>query len=904
MPLPQLLRDLAQRSAAPAAVAAWLEQLESDSSPAATLLRELSGAEHGFGELAVTIAAASRSLARLLLTDEKAPAVLADLDAAGSPAEVADPRQLARWKRLELLRIAARDLGGLDGLDGVGHQLAEMGDVVMQGAWRLSGSPGLAVIAMGKLGAEELNYSSDVDILFVGTGDRGDEVACRAILAIARQSVRVDAALRPEGRDGPLVRSLDSYHAYWDRWARPWERQALIKARACAGDRALGGAFEAAAGERVWGGRLDADAISELRSMKARAELEVERRGLREREIKLGPGGIRDIEFAVQLLQLVHGPADPALRLRATVPALAELASAGYVGTDDGVALTLAYRFLRTVEHRLQLVEEAQVHTVPTGAAQRDHLARVLGLSAHAGVAPADRFAELLARHQATVRSIHERLYFRPLLGAFTATGGPLDAPAVEHRLAAFGFKDAERTRQAFGELTRGLTRSSRLMQQLMPLVLDWCSSSPDPDLALLGLRSLASGTHARDVLVASFRESPEAARRLCLVAGTSREVVELLRREPELISRLGDDAALAERGEAALEALASLQAASAAERAPGALRRLAGSELARIAVRDMLGLDDVPATGRSLSALGRSVVSAALAAVSPKVPLAVVAMGRFGGAEQAYGSDLDVLLVYDGAGASDAAAAEEAAAALLRLLNGATPAERVMATDVALRPEGRHGALARSLDAFRAYYGQRAQTWERQALLRARPVAGSDEVAARFSELVSSVLWDRPLDEETVREIRRMKARIERERLPPASDPQFHLKLGRGSLSDIEWTAQLLQMRHGVPSTSTIGALEALESAGHLRRHDAAVLRDSYRYCERARNRWHLVGGHLATREPAGRSGAADALPSRPEQLSRLARSLDTTPAALRDEYRRVTRRARQVVERLFYGL
>ena len=226
------------------------------------------------------------------------------------------------------------------------------------------------------------------------------------------------------------------------------------------------------------------------------------------------------------------------------------------------------------------------------------------------------------------------------------------------------------------------------------------------------------------------------------------------------------------------------------------------------------------------------------------------------------------------------------------------------MATDVALRPEGRHGLLARSLEAFDTYYSQRAAVWERQALLRASLVAGDEEVAARFAALVYGLLWRQPLDDEGAREIRRMKARIERERLPPTSDPQFHLKLGRGSLSDVEWTVQLLQLRHGVPGTGTMEALDRLEAGGHVDRRDAGVLRAAYRYCERTRNRWHLVGGHLATREAAGHSPAADALPQRPDQLSRLARSLGTTPVGLREEYRRVTRRARDVVERLFYDL
>ena len=469
------------------------------------------------------------------------------------------------------------------------------------------------------------------------------------------------------------------------------------------------------------------------------------------------------------------------------------------------------------------------------------------------------------------MRSIHERLFFRPLLEAFTSAAAGLDPAAAAERLAAFGFSDADRTRQAILELTRGLSRSSRLMQQLLPLLLEWLSASPDPDPGLLGLRALVGGAHPRDLLVTAFRESPEVARRLCLLAGTSRDLVELLRRHPEVVMALDDEAALGRRSPDELRELAGLRAGGSLERAPGALRRFVGVELTRVAAGDLLDADDVVETGRALASLAEAVLSAAVEAVAPPLPFAVIAMGRLGGAELSYGSDLDVLIVYDGEGSADAGAAEAAAANLLRLLNGATPAEQVLPTDVALRPEGKHGPPARSLDAYAEYYGRWVQTWERQALLRARPVAGDAELGARFMALATEVLWGRPVSDEVVRDIRRMKARIERERLPPGADPQFHLKLGRGSLSDVEWTAQLLQLRSGTAATGTVEALRLLDAGGHLSSADSAVLQAAYRFCERTRNRWHLIGGHLPTVRASGHSDTTDALRARPEQLSRL---------------------------------
>ena len=813
----------------------------------------------------VAVLEASRSLTTFVLsTPGPAVGVLADLD---RRPELADD-DVVTWKRLELLRVAARDLTGGDRLEETGGALAMLAADVLGAACRLAGvEQDVAVIGMGKLGGEELNYASDVDVLFVG----GDDAAARAVLDVARRCFRVDADLRPEGRDGPLTRSLESYEAYWDRWAEPWEFQALMKARPVAGDVALGKAFAAAATRRVWERRFTADDIRSLRAMKARAEGEVARRRLSDREIKRGRGGIRDVEFAVQLLQLVHGRHDPGLRSPNTIEALAELSGAGYVDPPDAGALEDAYRFLRAVEHRLQLVDEAQVHAVPADAGARGRLARVMGYRDAPEASGVERFDADLRRHQATVRSIHERLYFRPLLEAFAGTDGRLSASAAEERLAAFGFTDAERTRQALRELTGGLTRSSRLMQQLLPLLLEWLSGSPDPDLGLLGLRRLATGPQRATELVPAFRESPEAARRLCTILGTSPLLAEVLTRNPDLIGDLGDDAALAR-----------------SPRVGGDLRRAVRREHLRIAARDVLGQADVRETGEALSDLADEVLRAALAAQEPSSPFAVVALGRLGGRELSYASDLDVLFVHDG----DAGDAEQVAAALVRTVGGETPARRVYELDADLRPEGRSGPLSRSLDSYRAYYERWADTWELQALVRARPVAGDPDLAAAFMTTIEPFVWRDPFPPEAERDIRRMKARVERERVPHGDDAEFHLKLGKGSLSDVEWTVQLLQLRSGTRSPGTMAALHALVEGGVLDPADGEVLAEAYRFCERTRNRWFLVKG-----------SRGDSLPRSAERMAVLARSLGTTSMALREQYRRVTRRARAVVEREFYG-
>ncbi|HSH59854.1 MAG TPA: bifunctional [glutamine synthetase] adenylyltransferase/[glutamine synthetase]-adenylyl-L-tyrosine phosphorylase [Acidimicrobiales bacterium] len=870
----------------PVAVAALRQLVDSHAG-----LEERLSSDARLLEAVTLVTAASRSLTRLLMRDRAAIAVLAELSRAVELEEsAAGEAALRTWKQHELLRVAARDLLGLDPLETVVANLSDIAARVLQISCQLAcdgTGDGLAVIGMGKLGGRELNYASDIDVMFVGDGDP------RGIMEVARQCYRVDANLRPEGRNGPLVRALTSYEAYWDRWAQPWEFQALIKARPVAGDPQLGAAFLEAATERVWGRAFDADDLRQVRAMKARTEEDMARRGVLDREIKRGRGGIRDVEFAVQLLQLVHGRHDPALRSPTTLVALAELGSAGYVDPADASSLDHAYRFLRMVEHRLQLVDEQQVHAVPVDAGARAALARAMGYRDDAEGTALSRLEKDLRGHQATVRPIHERLFFRPLLEAFVGSS-PMAPEAVQTRLAAFGFAEAERTRQAMAELTRGLTRTSRLMQQVLPLVLSWLSESPNPDLGLLGLRTLFSSSHRTSELVSTFRESPEAARRLCLLCGTSRILITGFEHHPELITALGRDQAMVPRSREELlgrvRSVLHLRDQVAARRQ--GLLRMVRAEVVRIAARDVLGQSDVEATAAGLTALAEATLEGALSSLDPPLPVCVLALGRFGGEELAFASDLDVILVYDGTTPEDFAAAQELAHALIALVKGTTPAERVYTLDTGLRPEGKDGPLARSLDSFRAYYGRWAQTWERQALVRARPVAGDAELGRRYMGLLDEVVWDPPFTDDHVRDIRRMKARVERERMPHGEDPQFHLKLGRGSLSDVEWVTQLFQLRHRVPGQGTMAALGRLREEGAINAADTRVLGEAYRFCEQTRNRWYLVKG-----------GPGDALPTRPEDLARLARSCETTPTRLREDYRRVTRRSRQVMERLFYG-
>ncbi|MBI2710783.1 MAG: bifunctional [glutamine synthetase] adenylyltransferase/[glutamine synthetase]-adenylyl-L-tyrosine phosphorylase [Actinobacteria bacterium] len=918
-PLPEVdLAALAARSADPARVDAFLGALPS---AAAARLE----ADTGLAAAAVAAAAASRHLARVVASGADAALDVLDQLDRRPAVDATSVDGLRRWRDLEQLRIATLDLTGRSTFEDTVLALSDLAADVLTAAVGMAGATELAVIGMGKLGGREINYSSDVDVVLVAPdGDPRHVQSARRLVTLAGAVVRIDTALRPEGRDGPVVRSLAAYDAHWRRWAEPWEFQALLKARGVAGNEALARRFERLAARRLWSRSFSADDLRSLRALKRRGELAASHGGRPDRwELKRSPGGIRDIEFAAQLLQLVHGQHDPELRVRATLPALVQLAAGGYVAEEDAAWLGRAYRHLRRLEHAVQLDDDRQTHSLPADARERHRVARVVGYRDRPRSSALEELDAELAACRAAVRATHERLYFRPLLEAFSGTRAPLSAQAAAARLAAFGFTDVDRTRQAVTELSRGLTRSSRLMQQLLPLLLDWLSATADPDLGLLALRRLTTGPTRAMELATAFRESPETARRACTVLGSSRRLGDLLVRHPDLIDALGTsgDASPGDRGEAAKAARDTIVG-----RQGGAVRRALGRHVdravLRIAADDLLGDADDRSVGRRLTTTADAALDALVDAagahdrghdgghdrgldganglggapvpepvpVPVPVPVAVIALGRFGGRELSYASDLDVAFVHAGGDHGDARAAERTVARLVRTLRDGD--DLLAAVDVDLRPEGRAGPLVRTVEGYLSYFERWAEPWERLAWTRARPAAGDLGLAEDLLGALRPRLEARPTGDE-LRSLRRIKARAEAERIPPGEDPDFHLKLGPGGLTDVELCVQLLQLQHGVVTagTTTAEGIAALAAAGVLNAAEAGALADAHRFCASARNRWTLLRG-----------ARGDALPSG-DDLARLARSLATSPSGLRDEFRRVTRRARRVVERRFYG-
>ncbi len=875
-------------------------------------------------------------------------AVGADPQAAMPVATLTGPAgidAMRRAYRTRLLRIAATDLIAPDPLSrmpGVAAALADLAGAALEAGLALAraeqpdgaASVRLAVIGMGKGGGRELNYVSDVDVVYVvepaGDTDEADVLAIGARLAagLARACSTpsgepalwpVDAALRPEGKDGPLVRTLASHRAYYERWASTWEFQALLKARPLAGDGDLGRAYVEMTQPLVWAAVGRENFVEDAQAMRRRVERHVPAQEA-DRQIKLGAGGLRDVEFTVQLLQLVHGRAEEAIRSGNTLTALAALAAAGYVGRDHAGQLSVCYRFLRVLEHRIQMWRMQRTHLMPTGEADLRRLARSVGMRAEG----ADGLLERWRTVRRDVRRLHEELFYRPLLPA-TARLSEADvslAPeAARERLAAIGYRDPAGALRHIAALTEGVSRRASIQRQLLPVMLGWFAAGPDPDGGLLAFRRLSEELGTTHWYLKLLRDSGTAAERLARVFSTSRYVADALTRSPESVMWLDDDAELEPRGldRLALEADAVLTRADEPVAAATTLRSLRRRELARTATADVLGVTTGIRASQSLTAAADAVLAGTLriarwharherGLADDPAQMLVVAMGRLGGGEMGYSSDADVLFVYDpvpGAGAGEAHEYALAAATRLRALLAAVGPEPALAVDANLRPEGRNGPLVRSLDSYAEYYGRWHEVWEAQALLRARPVAGDEELGERFVALIEPVRYPPTgLDATAVREVRRIKARVEAERLPRGTEPSRHLKLGRGGISDVEWTAQLFQLRYahevpGLRTTTTLGALAAATEAGLIEPEDAAALSEAWELASRIRDANVLWTGRPDVPQ-------VDVLPHDRTALAGVARVMGYPAGSsgeLEERYLRTARRARQVVQRVFYG-
>lgn len=830
--------------------------------------------------------------------------------------------ELHRFKQREMLRIAARDLARLADVVEITRELSDVADVCLDavlniiskrhlekfgrpfhqdvnGRWQATP---FCIFGQGKLGGQELNYSSDVDLLFV-YGDEGSvfkappsgKTAARPVISnhqyfcklaeaftaeVARATeegflYRVDLRLRPEGEAGPVARSLESYENYYAQWGQTWERMMLIKARCAAGDNGLASEFLEMIQPFRFPRSISTDILREIGDTKDRIENEVVRAGELERNVKLGRGGIREIEFIAQSLQILHAGHLPFLQTPQTLPCLAKLAQYELLARADVLQLDAAYRFLRDVEHRLQMENNLQTHTIPEDRDSRSRLARTMGFKSP------DKFASALQTHAGNVRRIYETLLKRESKQVLRPGMPKLDGPNQEWipLLAAHAFRDPEKAALLFKEFGLGpgylhvSQRTTELAEQLVLKFLSLCPAPgkkagphatilSDPDRVLARLDSFVAAYGSRATLFELWNNNPKFFELLLLLFDRSEFLASVAICSPDLIEGLLSNGRLF-RCKTAAEILKDLRFGL---RDPDQflwLRRYHETELMRLGLRDIPGQVSIEQTPVELSALADACLQYCLEVVLRKYkikspPFAIVGLGKLGGAEIAYGSDLDVVFVTEKA-EKDLPRLQKFAAEIMDLLSRRTDKGIVFRMDARLRPDGEKGLLVQTLDACESYYRNRAQLWEIQMLTRARFVAGDIATGKKFEKLAAGLTdFSRKGSlalkfKDWKKEIHHMRMRIEKERTPAGKD-DLAIKTGRGGLMDAEFIAQVLCMENGWHEPNTLRALERARERKTL--PDAKKLIENYRQLRRVEailRRWSDEGeAVLPDDEPA----------------------------------------------------
>lgn len=832
--------------------------------------------------------------------------------------------ELRRFKQREMLRIGARDLARLGDIVEITREISDVADVcldaVLRICWReLTGRLGLpyqqdesgrwrpagfSVLGLGKLGGQELNYSSDVDLLFV-YGDEGEvfknppsngrqtrsvtsnhqffcKLAEAVVTEVSRNTAdgflyRVDLRLRPEGDTGPLARSLESCENYYAQWGQTWERMMLIKARPVAGDKSLAAEFLEMIEPFRYPRAISENILSEIAAAKERTEKEIVGQDELERNVKLGRGGIREIEFVVQSLQVLHAGQLPFLQIPQTLPCLAKLAQYQLLDNVDSQRLDAAYRFLRNVEHRLQMENNRQTHTIPNVRAGQLLLARLMGFPSEA------KFQSTLETHTGNVRNAFDRLLKTRL--PKVQTGLPLGFDGAERQwrevLAAHSFRDADAAFRRLKEFAEGpgyvhvSTRTTELARRLVPKFLALCPNlsaghAPgvqilsDPDRVLTRLDSFITAYGSRAALLEMWNNHPAMFELMLLLFDRSEFLAETAIRSPDLVEGLVSGARL-RQCKFAPGMLKDLRHGRTDADQFLWLRRYHEVEQMRLGLRDILGLVDFEQNLAELSALADACLQYALEAVMrqnrlQKPPFAIMGLGKLGGCEIDYGSDLDIIFV-TGTKEKNLPKLQRLAVQVLDLLSRRTEQGIVFPTDTRLRPDGEKGLLVNSLEAFENYYRKRAQLWEVQALTRVRMVAGDFEVGEKFQKLAASLanFSESGRSSVTARlysgwkdQVHHMRLRIEKERTPPGRD-DLAIKTGKGGLMDAEFVAQALCLEHGWTEPNTLRALERARDAEVL--PDADTLIQNYRQLRRVEGilrRWSYEGETVLPDDPA----------------------------------------------------
>jgi glutamate-ammonia-ligase adenylyltransferase len=617
----------------------------------------------------------------------------------------------------------------------------------------------------------------------------------------------------------------------------------------------------------------------------------------KDREIKLGRGGLRDVEFTAQLLQLVHGVTDESVRVPDTLSAVTALSEAGLIGRQDADVFRSHYQTLRAIEHRVQLSKLRRDHLMPTDESELRRISRGMQL-------PAGALEELWQRVRAEVAALHDSVFYRPLLTAMASLAPgevQLSDEEVLDRLSALGFKDPKGAVSHIAALTSGVSRRAVIQRTLLPVLLRWMAEGIDPDRALISFRRLSETLGETHWFLRMLRDSSGAAERLMKVLSSSAFIARLLENIPDSSVWFSDEDSLVPLGKDLIleEMLAILERSVDLEQSAEALRQVRRREVLRIASSAVLGATSMSQIAEGLTAVTDAYVISMVALVKQsqqsELDFGVIAMGRWGGMELGFGSDADGMLIYSSESLTAQAEAEKLAQVLLAISKDSLLEFEL---DLDLRPEGKNGPRVRSVKGYAGYYERWAEAWEFQALLRARVVVGSEDLTQQFTEIIDPYRYPKQIKRESLVEIRRIKARVEAERLPQGANPARHLKLGRGSISDVEWLVQLLQLQFAnehpeLRTTSTSIALESLRTLRKLPGDDV----------DRLAAGW-LIASRCRSAEVLASDKRTDQLPTDLRQLEAMARILEYQPGEsqlLEENYLSVTRKARVAFEKHF---
>lgn len=831
--------------------------------------------------------------------------------------------KLREFKQKEMLRIAARDLARLGHVLQVTEEIANVADLCIHGVYQVAyrqlverfGTPytldplsgkwsetTFCVLGMGKLGGQELNYSSDIDVLFVYSGEgevfktapkkttksvRGLQnhqffarLAESIIAECTRMTAegflfRIDLRLRPEGKTAPLARALSSYENYYAQWGQTWERMMLIKARCVAGDQSLGAEFLEMVQPFRYPRSISEQIPREVADMKDRIENEVIRSGELERNVKLGRGGIREIEFLVQTQQVLQGGRMPFLQGAKTIPALEKMRDYHLIESAAAEELKKAYFFLRDVEHRLQMEDNRQTHTIPVSKDSRQRLARLMGFKTLTD------FEKELQQHKDRVRGCYDQFINQGTKKDRTLPA-EVEANHLEWKqiLEQHSFRDPQRCVKLVHEFVQGPGfghRSSRtvdLSLQLLGRFLEMCPKAgagtpaepflSDPDRVLARLDSFVAKYGARSMLYEAWVSNPSLFRLLLLAFDRSEFLAELAIRVPDLIDEVEQSGQLRRR-KTTEQILADLRGGISERDQHQWLRRYFQAEQMRIGLRDILDLGDPAQTQSELTALADAFLIYGLEIILKKnglkkPPFAIVGLGKLGGRELIYASDLDIILVAED-GAKNLPALQKLAVEFLDLLSNRTEDGATFVADARLRPDGEKGLLVNTLSAYLEYYRKRAMLWEIQSLSRFRPITGNSAVLERFgkeareitnfSNRRNPVAAFSPAWKE---EIHKMRLRIEKERTPGGKDA-LAIKTGSGGLMDVEFVAQALNLENGWHEPNTLASIDRATQGKKISTKSGQLLADNYRrlmQIERILRRWSFEAESLLPDEPA----------------------------------------------------